>query len=232
MRLLNWRLTARTGRAYVREYEALKRTSVYIFIDTSASMAVRSVARSKHDLAIWIASALGLVAQRRMSPVALVGAGERTVALVASLSRNDLWQSLEPLRAHDFTEGTELAARIRQIAARATRASLFVVLSDLHDPDAVSAIRHAAQKHDVAVMHLLDPSETKPVRAGFFRGREAETGRSFLGTSRTQFGNPDETRAELLRSGADYLRLETDQAFLAPLRHYLGARGLLARGRG
>jgi hypothetical protein len=190
------------------------------------------VARSKHDLAIWIASALGLVAQRRMSPVALVGAGERTVALVASLSRNDLWQSLEPLRAHDFTEGTELAARIRQIAARATRASLFVVLSDLHDPDAVSAIRHAAQKHDVAVMHLLDPSETKPVRAGFFRGREAETGRSFLGTSRTQFGNPDETRAELLRSGADYLRLETDQAFLAPLRHYLGARGLLARGRG
>jgi len=232
VRLLNWRLTARTGRAYVREYEALKRTSVYIFIDTSASMAVRSVARSKHDLAIWIASALGLVAQRRMSPVALVGAGERTVALVASLSRNDLWQSLEPLRAHDFTEGTELAARIRQIAARATRASLFVVLSDLHDPDAVSAIRHAAQKHDVAVMHLLDPSETKPVGAGFFRGREAETGRSFLGTSRTQFGNPDETRAELLRSGADYLRLETDQAFLAPLRHYLGARGLLARGRG
>lgn len=95
VRLLNWRLTARTGRAYVREYEALKRTSVYIFIDTSASMAVRSVARSKHDLAIWIASALGLVAQRRMSPVALVGAGERTVALVASLSRNDLWQSLE-----------------------------------------------------------------------------------------------------------------------------------------
>ena len=104
VRLLNWRLTARTGRAYVREYEALKRTSVYIFIDTSASMAVRSVARSKHDLAIWIASALGLVAQRRMSPVALVGAGERTVALVASLSRNDLWQSLEPLRAHDFTD--------------------------------------------------------------------------------------------------------------------------------
>jgi hypothetical protein len=53
-----------------------------------------------------------------------------------------------------------------------------------------------------------------------------------VGTSRTQFARPDETRAELLRSGADYLRLETDQPFVPALRHHLGARGLLTRGRG
>ena len=232
VRLLNWRLTARTGRAFVREYEALKRTSTYIVVDTSASMAVTSVARSKHDLAVWIASALGLVAQRRMSPVAVVGGGERKVPLVASLSRNDLWNVLEPLRAHDFGEGTRLAERLKEAATRATRASLFVILSDLHDPDAVPAIRHAAQKHDVAVMQLLDPTETKPLRAGYFRGREAETGRAFVGTSRTQFAQPDAMRAELLRSGADYLRLETDQPFVAALRSFLGARGIRTRGRG
>ena len=232
VRLLNWRLTARTGRAFVREYEALKRTSVYLVVDTSASMAVASTARSKHDLAVWIASALGLIAHRRMSPVAVVGAGERAVPLVASLSRNDLWNSLEPLRARDFAEGTTLAARLRSTAMRATRASLFVVLSDLHDPEAVPAIRSAAQRHDVAVLHLLDPAETAPLRAGFFRAREAETGRTFLGTSRTRLADPDATRAELLRSGADYLRLATDQPFIPPLRHFLGARGLLTRGRG
>lgn len=232
VRLLNWRLTARTGRAFVREYEALKRTSAYLVVDTSASMAVASTARSKHDLAVWIASALGLIAHRRMSPVAVVGAGERAVPLVASLSRNDLWNSLEPLRARDFAEGTTLAARLRSTAMRATRASLFVVLSDLHDPEAVPAIRSAAQRHDVAVLHLLDPAETAPLRAGFFRAREAETRRTFLGTSRTRLADPDATRAELLRSGADYLRLVTDQPFIPPLRHFLGARGLLTRGRG
>ena len=232
VRLLNWRLTARTGRAFVREYEALKRTSAYLVVDTSASMAVASTARSKHDLAVWIASALGLIAHRRMGPVAVVGAGERAVPLVASLSRNDLWNSLEPLRARDFAEGTTLAARLRSTAMRATRASLFVVLSDLHDPEAVPAIRSAAQRHDVAVLHLLDPAETAPLRAGFFRAREAETGRTFLGTSRTRLADPDATRAELLRSGADYLRLVTDQPFIPPLRHFLGSRGMFARGRG
>lgn len=232
VRLLNWRLTARTGKPFVREYEALKRTSAFILVDTSASMAVTSVARSKHDLAVWIASALGLVAQRRMSPVAVVGAGVRSVPLVASLSRNDLWNALEPLRAHDFTEATALGERLRDASARAARASLFVVLSDLHDPDAVAAITHAAQRHDVAVIHTQDPSETRPLAAGFLRVREAESGRAFLAAGRDVFGNTAQTRDELLRSGADYLMLETDRPFIPPLRHFLGARGLLTRGRG
>lgn len=232
VRLLNWRLTARTGRPFVREYEALRRTSAYIVVDTSASMAVSSAARSKHDLAVWIASALGMLAQRRMSPVAVVGGGERAVPVVASLSRKDLWKSLEPLRAHDFGESTTVAARLRETAAQAERASLFVVLSDLHDPGAVAAIRSASQRHDVLAVHLLDPAETAPLRAGFFRGREAETGRVFLGTSSTRLGSPEAVRDELLRAGADYLRLVTDHSFIAPLRHHLGSRGFLARGRG
>src|SRR5437762_3263577 len=51
VRMLNWRLTARTGMAFVKEHEALKRTCVYIVVDTSASMSVASVEPSKHDLA-------------------------------------------------------------------------------------------------------------------------------------------------------------------------------------
>ncbi|MFM7050682.1 MAG: DUF58 domain-containing protein [Planctomycetota bacterium] len=232
VRLLNWRLTARTGRAFVREYEALKRVSAHLFVDTSASMAVRSTARSKLDLAVWIASALGLVALRRMCPVAVVGAGERSVPAEASLSRTDLWRALEPLRAHRFDEGTSLATRLREAAARATRASLFVVLSDLHDQGAVGAITTAAQRHDVSVIHLVDPTEARPLRAGFFRAREAETGRAFLGTPRTRFADPEARRDEVLRTGADYLRLSTDEPFVPPLRHFLASRGFLTRGRG
>ncbi|MFZ9881278.1 MAG: hypothetical protein ACO3QC_07745, partial [Phycisphaerales bacterium] len=99
-------------------------------------------------------------------------------------------------------------------------------------PDAVAAVTTAAQRHDVAVIHLVDPSAAEPPRAGFFRAREAETGRAFLGTPRTRFADPEATRAALLRTGADYLRLSTGEAFIPPLRHFLGSRGLLSRGRG
>ncbi|MCX5649972.1 MAG: hypothetical protein NTU45_01065 [Planctomycetota bacterium] len=45
-------------------------------------------------------------------------------------------------------------------------------------------------------------------------------------------GEVEVVRDELLRSGADYLRLDTDKPFIPALRHHLGSRGGLARGRG
>ncbi len=232
VRLLNWRLSARTNKPYVREYEALKRTSIYIVLDTSTSMSITSVARSKHALALWIASALGLVAQRRMSPVAIVGGGERNMPVVPSLSRNDLQRSLEPLRLAQERESTHVGERVADIALRATRASVLVILSDLHDPLAIPAIRNAAQKHDCLVVHTVDPSEIAPLRAGFVRAREAESDHTFTATGRSIFTRANDARAELLRAGADYLRLATDEQFIPPLRRFLATRGSLVRGRG
>lgn len=232
IRMLNWRLTARTSRPFVKEYEALKRTCLYIVVDTSASMAVASRELSKHDLAVWLAAAIGLIGQRRMSPVAIVGAGQRETRIEPSLTRSDLWRSLEPLRVGRLSEPTLLSERIQRLVARVGRSSVIVVLSDLHDPGAPTALRHATQRHDCMVLHLQDPAETGALRAGFFRGQESETGATFLGHSRTRWSGADTLKLELIRCGADYLRLRTDQSFIPAMRHFLASRGGLLRGRG
>lgn len=232
VRTLNWRLTARTGRPFVKEYEALKRTCVYIVVDTSGSMAVGSGSLSKHDVAVWIAAGLGMVGQRRMSPVAVVGAGGRETRVEASLSRGDLWRALEPLRTGDRSEPTMLAERLRGLTARIERSSVIAVLSDLHDPDALGAIRHAAQGNDCMVIHLQDPAEMGGLRAGFMRAREAETGAVFTAHSRTAWTAWEATKMELARGGVDYLRLRVDQPFISPLRYFLTSRGGLIGNRG
>lgn len=230
---IDWRLTARTTGTWIKEYEALKRTAVYLVLDTSASMAVSSTRLSKHDLAVWIAAAVGLIAQRRLSPCAVIGAGERTARFQPSLLRTDLWQAIEPMRAHDHAEATNLGDRLEKLTTRAGRSSVIAILSDLHDPDAMPAIRHAAQRHDVIVFELRDPAEHRRLGAGFFRGREAETGQDFLGHSRwrASAGGEDDIGRMLARCGASWLRLHTDQPFIPPLRHFLSSRARSGGGR-
>ncbi|MFZ4575043.1 MAG: DUF58 domain-containing protein [Phycisphaerales bacterium] len=232
MKMFDWKITARTGKPFVKQYETLKRTTFYLVLDTSASMSVSSTAVSKHDVAVWVASAVGLIAQRHMSPVAVVGAGERETRVDPSLRRSDLWRSIEPLRAHQLAESTRLSERLIDLDIRASRASVVLVLSDLHDPNSTAALRRAAQRHDVIAIHLTDPAELGRLGAGFFRGQEAETGTSFLATGRTKWPAQGELASELARSGVSYLRLQTDRSFIGPLRHFLATRPSVSGGRG
>lgn len=231
VKMMDWRITARVGKPFVKEYETLKRTCIYLVVDTSASMAVSSTPLTKHDMAVWIASAVGLVGQRRLSPVAVVGGGERETQFIPSLIRSDLWQAVEPLRDKSYRERTNLRERLTMLDVRASRRSVVMVITDLHDPGIMPSLRHVAQKHDCVVIHLVDPVEVGPLRSGFYLGQEAETGRTFLGHGRTRWTRAQEHESELLRSGIACVRLRTDEPFVGRLRHFLAARAVSMRGR-
>ncbi|MBA4683938.1 MAG: DUF58 domain-containing protein [Planctomycetota bacterium] len=224
---LDWKISARTGTPYVKEYDTLKRVPVQVVVDTSGSMVTSSGPLSKYAQATWIAAAIGMVAQRRMSPTRLIGGGTRQLPSQTSLSRGALQQSIEALRHPDLEEKTRLGEALDWVRATTLQRSVVFVLSDLHDPDAIDACRRLSQGHDVAVLEFQDPVESGLNRGGFYRGTEAETGRSFLGSPRTQWGIDPEKgrRGELAEGGIDHLLLKTDQDFISPVRRFLSDRG-------
>lgn len=230
IRSLDWRVIARTGKLFVKEYEAPKRMPCWLLVDTSASMAVSSVRRSKYALAVHIAGGLAYACLDRVSPVGILAVGERRLRVEPSLSRPQVLEWLHRLRTFRYDEATTLGRRIAELGPRLESRSLVIVLSDLHTDDALAPMQQLGQAHDVVVLQLRDPAESGLRGGGIFRAREAETGATFVTHGRRQWLQPDALVAELRRGGIDHLAIPTDQPFTHRLRHFLRARNLLGRG--
>jgi uncharacterized protein (DUF58 family) len=227
---IDWRVTARTGRVYVKEYEAPKRMPIYLLLDTSASMCVASGPSSKYAVAVQLVGGLGLAALARMSPVAVIGCGERDFDLRASLSRERLFLRLHQLRRYQLDETTRVGLRVGQLGGLLEHRCLLLVLTDLHDPDAVSALKEAGQRHDCVVLQLSDPAERGKTGGGFFRGEEAETERPHLMRGARRQSVDEQAAWGLAEAGLDHLHLPIDQPFLPRLTGFLRQRSQLGKG--
>ncbi len=225
VKAIDWKVSARVGKLFIKEYQEPKQMPLYLLLDTSASMCVTSLAMSKYAWAVQIATGIALAAQTNVTPVGLLGCGARELHVRPTLSRNVVMEWAHQLRHHDFLEDTSLAARAREVAPSLKRRTMVIVLSDLHDPEAFPALQVLAQEHDVMVLHLQDPAETGVRGAGLFRGVEAESGRAFIGHGRRAWVDAEGWKSELTRFGIDYLHLPTDEPILGKLRHFLGRRG-------
>ncbi len=231
IRSIDWRVTARTGRFHVKEFETPKSMPAYLLLDTSASMTVSSGARSKYATALYIAGGLALACLDRVSPVGLLAVGERKLRVQPSLSSARVLQWSLELRRYRFDERTTLGATIHRLGPSLAQRSLIVVLSDLHDAEAVPALRRLSQLHDCVVLQLEDPAERGLAGAGFFRAREAESGREFHTRGKAHWIDTSENVRALKRAGVDHLSIRTDESFEPKLRQLFRARGWAGKGQ-
>lgn len=230
IRAIDWRVTARTGKVFIKEFETPKRMPCYLMIDTSASMMISSTNRSKYAMAIHIAGGLALACLDRVSPVGVLGVGSRDFRIQPSLSKGRILEWLHHLRHFRYDESTTLVERIRELMPTLTSRALFIVLSDLHDERAVASVKRMGQKHDCVVLQLQDPAEIHLHGAGFMRAQEAETGRAFVTHGRKLHLDQQHVEQELRRGGIDHLVLRTDQPISHHLRSFFESRDLLGKG--
>lgn len=230
VRSIDWRITARTGKPFVKEYETPKRMPCYLLVDTSASMTITSCKRSKYEVAVQLAGGLAFASLDRASPVGLVGVGGRELRVEPSLAPDKVWQWLHQLRKFRYDEPTTVGSRVRELAPQLAERSLLITLSDFHDPDAVPALRLVGQRHECVAVHLIDPAERGVRGAGFLRAGEAETGRTLVGHGRRVWTDPDAVAGQLRRGGVDHLLVPTERPFVAHVRNFFVTRGRLGRG--
>jgi uncharacterized protein (DUF58 family) len=230
VKAIDWRITARTKKFFIKEYEAPKRLPVQLLVDTSASMVVSSVKMSKFATAVHIAGGLALACLDRVSPVGMLGVGERELRYSPSLSKDRILQWLHALRTYRIDEQTRLQRRLAELGAMQKERALLIVLSDLHDPAAIAPLKQLAQQHDCVAIQIRDPAERRIAGAGWMRNQEAETGRQFVSRGKRVGIDQQRLTDELRRARVDHLLVDIDQPYVDKLRHFFRARGLQGRG--
>jgi uncharacterized protein (DUF58 family) len=230
VRAIDWRVTARTGKVHVKEYETPKRMPCYLLLDTSASMTISSYRRSKYALGLHIAGGLAFACLNRVSPVGVIGLGSCDLRIEPSLSSEQVLQWLHRLRRFRYDETTAAGRRLAELAPTLGSRALLIVFSDLHDPTALPSLKLLAQKHDCIVLQLRDPAERDLRGGGLMRAREAETGREFITHGRRRWLDPADAAGQLKRAGIDHVLIDTDRPFVDTLRYFFNSRAHLGKG--
>ena len=162
-RHVDWRLYARTGRYYMKQYIAETDFTANILLDASSSMHYQSGTVSKLEYAKFLAASLAhlIVTQRDMAGLAIFDSELRQyIEPSGRLSVvRDIALELEKVGGEPRTN---IAGLLNEFAGRIRRRGFVILISDLLDDvdDFVKGLNHLRfHGHNVIVFHTLDPYE-------------------------------------------------------------------------
>lgn len=250
LRHVDWKAYAKLDRYYVKQFEQESQLTVYLVLDASASMDFAGGGLRKLDYAATALAAIAHLAVSQQDKVGLVVSGDRSVEVVVpararTTHLTDLLSVLEGLLDRGGRGDEPPAAALARVAELCRRRrALVVVASDLFDPDqatraALTDLR--AQRHDVSVLHVLDPHERTFPYQGLTQFESLESGHRMLtnpSAIREQYLARmreflDRERRELGAAGIDYHLLSTEAPIESAILELLIARNqLVPRGSG
>jgi uncharacterized protein (DUF58 family) len=238
LRHLDWKAFGRTDKFYLKQYEDESNLICYLVLDVSESMSYQSqqAPLSKLQYAQCVAASLAWLVLHQQDAVGLATIDRQLQSFVRpSTNASHLRQIISTLESVSAESKTAIGATLHQLAQRLTKRGVVVILSDLFDDVAslLAGLKHFRhRRHDVIVLHVLDPAELDfPFqRPTLFQGLEQwpELTADPQGLRKAylqQFGQfLSQVRRGCRAQQVDYQLLRTDQTLDVALSRYLAKR--------
>ncbi|HLP75377.1 MAG TPA: DUF58 domain-containing protein [Candidatus Paceibacterota bacterium] len=251
VRDIDWNVTNRMGRPFVKRFREERELAMVLAIDISASSAFGSGNRTKREFATEVAATIAMSAARSSDKVALLLFSDQVELYVPPRKgrRHILRLLREMLFFQPKHRGTNVPAALTFLNHILHRRSLVFLLTDfLHggapatqfaegNRDVFQEVGLTNARHDLVCVHLHDPRESEIPSAGLLTVEDGETGElleidSARAGIRERFAQTNAARlakldGALLHAGVDTLRLNTSE----PFAHHLQRFFELRRGR-
>ena len=242
VRTIDWNVTARMRRPFVKLHREERELSVILVLDVSASGDFGSTERTKREVAAEIAGTLAFSAIRNGDKVGLLlFSDEVELFLPPKKGRRHLLRVIrEALCFSPKRRGTRIESALSFLNHVTHRRSIVFLISDfLHGPtdgkrDIFQEIGRTNSRHDLVCVQLQDARERELPVSGMLVVEDLETGEvievdSTRATVRDAFAKGVAQRQEhldraLMQSGVDILRLGAADDHAAMLQHFFEHR--------
>ncbi|QOJ13576.1 MAG: DUF58 domain-containing protein [Planctomycetia bacterium] len=236
VRSIDWNVTARTGRPFIKSFREERELTVLLVVDVSGSLEFGTHSEFKSELAAQIGATLALSAIRNNDKVGALLFSDRVERFIPTRkgSRHVLRLIRELLYHEPQGRGTDVALALRAAEGVLNRRGVVFVLSDFASPGFSAPLRVLRRRHDVIPIMVEDRLERELPAVGLIEVIDPETGMQRVidtrsaalrrGVARAAAERRERLRSEFGRLGIRSIELRTGESFVHPLRRYFADR--------
>ncbi|MDR2469477.1 MAG: DUF58 domain-containing protein [Tannerella sp.] len=179
VRDIDWNVTARYARPYVKVFEEERELTVMLMIDVSGSKDFGSVARMKKDLVTEIAATLAYSAIQNNDKIGVIFFSDKIEKFIPPQKgkRHILYVIRELIDFQPDDRQTDISRVLRYLTNAIKKRSTAFLISDFIDTHSyLDALTIANRKHDIVAIQVYDRRETELPSIGLVKVTDAETG--------------------------------------------------------
>ena len=179
VRDIDWNVTARFHRPYVKVFEEEREMTVMLLIDVSGSLDFGTQKQMKRDMVTEIAATIAFSAIQNNDKIGVVFFSDRIEKYIPPKKgrKHILYIIREMLDFHPESRRTDVKQALEFLTSIAKRRCTAFVLSDFYvRQDFLQTLQICNRKHDVVALQVYDVLARQLPDVGLMRVVDAETG--------------------------------------------------------
>ena len=179
IRDLDWNVTARFHKPYVKVFEEERELTVMLLVDVTGSLDFGTVKQMKRDMVTEIAATLAFSAMQNNDKIGVIFFSDKIEKFIPPKKgrKHILYIIRELIDFHPESKKTDIEMGLQYLTNVMKRRCTAFVLSDFIDrKDFKNAMTIANQKHDVVALQVYDRRLEELPAVGLMKVKDAETG--------------------------------------------------------
>jgi uncharacterized protein (DUF58 family) len=229
IRFIDWNVSSRLGKLYVKQFVEERELTVILAIDLSASLSFFSKIKSKKEIAAEISAIIAFTANLNNDKVGLLIFTDQVERFIPpKKGKTHLLRIIrEILNFEPQSKGTSIENGLVYLNKVIKKKSILFLLSDFIDKDFSQSMKISAQKHDLIAVKIADDREINLPETGTFILKDHETDEEFYvdfssRALRERFMADYRKRHERLedlfkRYDVDYIFIDSEEEYEKPL---------------